>query len=128
MEVPENLYYTKDHEWIKVDGDTITVGITAFAQSELGEIVFVDLPAKGRTLKQKEVLCVVESTKAASDVYAPVSGEVVEVNGSLESEPTTINNDPYLGGWLIKLKVGATFKAELSSLLDAAAYQALIRK
>lgn len=100
----KSLKYTKDHEWLKIEGSVATVGITDFAQSELGDLVFVDLPKIGSELKRGDVLCVVESTKAASDVYAPISGRVAEVNSSLEADPQHINLDPYGQGWIAKLE------------------------
>ena len=124
MSSPKGLQYTKDHEWIKDNGGRAQVGITEFAQSELGELVFVDLPAVGKSIKAGEVLCVVESTKAASDVYAPVSGTVVEVNSKLSDNPTLVNSDPYGEGWLVVLE-----KVEKSSdLMEADAYDQLLSK
>lgn len=102
--IPDELRYTKDHEWIKIEGTTGLVGVTDFAQSELGEIVFVDLPAVGRTITQGEAFCVLESTKAASDVYSPASGIVKEVNTKLTNEPSAVNSNPYSNGWLVKLE------------------------
>jgi len=126
MEFPEGLRYTKDHEWVRVTEEGAVVGITSFAQDELGEIVYVDPPAVGTTLAQKGVLCVVESTKAASDVYAPISGKVIEVNARLAQEPSLINSDPYGEGWLVKLS--SVDEAQVSALLSAADYQALVQK
>lgn len=122
--VPSNLKYTEQHEWLKLEGDVATVGITDHAQTALGDLVFVELPAKGRQVKQGESFVVVESVKAASEVYAPVSGEVVEVNDALSGNPALINSAPYDGGWICKIK--ATDKAELSKLLDVEKYQALV--
>ncbi|MER3525340.1 MAG: glycine cleavage system protein H [Ignavibacteria bacterium] len=124
MTFPEHLKYTKDHEWIHVDGDTGTVGITDYAQGELGDIVFVELPAVGKTLKAHETFGTIEAVKAVSDLYAPVSGTVVAVNKEVEKVPETINKDPYNVGWMIKVKI--TDPSELNALLDAAAYKALI--
>lgn len=122
MNTPENLKYAKSHEWVKDNGDgTVTVGITDHAQDALGDIVFVELPSVGTQLSAGDTFGVVESVKAASDVYAPVGGEVLEVNSVLEDSPETINDAPYEGGWLMKLK--ATDAAELDDLLDASAYQ-----
>ncbi len=121
--VPANLKYTEQHEWLKLDGDVATVGITDHAQSALGDLVFVELPAKGRQVKAGEAFVVVESVKAASEVYAPISGEVVEVNDALSGNPALINSAPYDGGWICKIR--ATDKAELSKLLEPAAYQSL---
>lgn len=124
MNFPKDLKYTKDHEWVRVDGSTATVGITEFAQNELGELVFVDLPAVGKKLKAHDTMCVVESTKAASDVYSPISGTVTEVNSSLSSSPNSVNNDPYGTGWLAKLK---DFSAsELTSLMSSEDYAKLV--
>lgn len=120
MNFPKELKYTQEHEWVKVDGTTATCGITEFAQSELGDVVFVDLPTTGKSVKQKDSICVVESTKAASDVYAPISGTVKESNVSLTTEPQLINSDPYGKGWMVKLD-GIT-SAELSNLMSADQY------
>lgn len=124
MNIPGNLKYTKDHEWVLAAGNVATVGITEFAQSELGDLVFVDLPAIGKKIKVGEALCVVESTKAASDVYAPIVGEVVEGNEALASDPGLVNRDPYSGGWLVKVK----FDGVVSHLMDAAKYTELVSK
>jgi len=121
--VPANLKYTDQHEWLKLDGDIATVGITDYAQGALGDLVFVELPAKGRQVKTGESFVVVESVKAASEVYAPISGEVVEVNEALTKSPELINSAPYDGGWICKIR--ATDKGELAKLLDAGAYQKL---
>ena len=124
MNVPADLKYTKSHEWVKVDGDTATIGITDYAQSELGDIVFVDLPTPGRALRAEESLASVESVKTVSDVYAPVAGEVVEVNGALGAQSELVNTDPYGSGWLVKVKLSDP--ASLDGLLDASAYSASI--
>ena len=121
--VPADLRYTKDHEWVRVEGDTATIGVTDFAASQLGDVVFVDLPVVGRSVDQFATFGVVESVKAVSDLYAPVSGEVVEVNGDLGSKPELVNSDPFGGGWMIRVKVGNA--AQLDELLDAAGYQKL---
>jgi len=121
--VPAELKYTKSHEWVRVEGDTVTIGITEFAQSELGDVVYVDLPAVGRTLAVEEVFGSVESVKTVSDLYAPVAGEVVEVNGLLTSQSELVNSDPYGQGFMIKVKVSGDLP---SDLLDAAGYEALI--
>ncbi|MCC6887887.1 MAG: glycine cleavage system protein GcvH [Hyphomicrobiales bacterium] len=118
------LKYTKDHEWLRIDGAVATVGITPYAQEKLGDLVFVELPAVGAKLDRGAVAATVESVKAASEVYAPVTGEVVAVNDRLAAEPGLVNAAPTGDGWLFKIKVTAT--AELDSLLDEAAYQALI--
>ncbi len=121
--VPGGLKYTEQHEWVKLDGDVATVGITDYAQGALGDLVFVELPAKGRKVKQGEEFVVVESVKAASEVYAPLSGEVVEVNDGLNGSPALINSAPYGEGWICKIKI--TDKGELAKLLDSEAYQKL---
>lgn len=126
MTLPENLKYTKDHEWILIDGATGTVGITDHAQGELGDVVFVELPAVGRTLKQGESFGTIEAVKAVSDLYAPVSGSITEVNGELNGTPELVNKEPYGKGWMVKIKLANP--DELKGLLDAAGYQALIGK
>lgn len=117
-------YYTEDHEWIDVDGETATVGITDYAQSQLGDIVFAEVPATGATLKKGGDAAVVESVKAASDVYAPVSGVVTESNDALEGDPALVNSDPEGEGWFFKLTLSDT--SELDTLMDAAAYKAFV--
>ena len=117
-------YFTEDHEWIEVDGDSATVGITDYAQSQLGDIVFAEVPATGATLKKGGDAAVVESVKAASDVYAPVSGTVIEGSGALEGDPALVNNDPEGEGWFFKITLSDT--SELDSLMDAAAYKAFV--
>ena len=121
---PENYRYTKEHEWVLVEGDTGTVGITDHAQEELGDIVYVDLPKAGAAIEQGKSLGSVESVKAVSDVYCPVSGEVTETNATLADKPETLNSDPHGAGWLIKLKLKNP--AEAASLMSAADYQAYI--
>lgn len=121
MQIPENLKYTKDHEWILLEGQVATVGITEFAQSELGDIVFVDLPAAGKVVRESDSLCVVESTKAASDVYAPIGGAVQESNQLLAATPEMINKAPYAQGWLVKLK--DIDPADAAKLMSAAEYK-----
>ena len=116
--------YTKDHEWVEVDGSTALIGITEFAQSELGEIVFADLPEAGAQINKGQAICVLESTKAASDVYAPVSGSVVEVNAALKDDPALVNREPYEGGWLVKLE--GIEAAELAGLMSAEEYAAFL--
>lgn len=123
---PENLKYTKDHEWVLVDGDTATIGITDFAQKELGDVVFVELPDVGRQLAQNEEFGTIESVKAVSEVYSPVSGEVIEVNSELQDKPETVNEDPYGKGWILKLRIAES--AQVGQLMDAAAYQELTSK
>jgi|SRR6056297_2976770 len=124
MNIPENLKYTKDHEWIKVDGDTVTVGITDYAQGELGDIVFVEIETEGENLEKEEVFGTVEAVKTVSDIFMPVSGEVVEVNPKLEDSPEIVNKDPYGEGWLIKVKLSD--KSEIDDLLDASKYKEII--
>ncbi len=124
MEFPGTLKYTKDHEWIKVEGNTATVGITDFAQHELGDIVFVDIDTVGKTLHENEVFGTVEAVKTVSDLFLPVSGTVNELNPDLEGNPESVNSDPYGKGWMIKMTI--TNPAELDALLDVAAYKALI--
>jgi glycine cleavage system H protein len=125
MNIPDNLKYTKEHEWISVDGDTATVGITDFAQRELGDIVYVEVDTEGEELDQDEVFGTVEAVKTVSDLFMPISGEVLEFNEALEDEPELINKDPYGKGWIIKVKIKNT--AELDTLLDATAYKKLIK-
>ena len=119
-----SVYFTKDHEWISVDGDSATVGITAFAQEQLGDVVFVELPEVGKSLDKGAEAAVVESVKAASEVYAPVSGEVVEVNSALEGEPGKVNEDAEGAGWFIRLKLAD--KSQLDGLMDEAAYKTFV--
>ena len=119
---PADLKYTKDHEWVRGGGAEATIGITDYAQAQLGDVVFVELPAVGRTIKQGEVFGTIESVKAVSELYAPVSGEVLEVNGRLDGEPALVNTSPYGDGWMVKLRM--TEPTEKSALLDAAAYAA----
>lgn len=122
--IPKDLKYTKDHEWVKPEDGTARVGITHHAQKELGDIVFVELPEMGKKVKKGELVATVESVKAVGEVYAPASGEVVEVNTALESSPELVNKDPYGEGWIFALKVADP--AELDELMDAAAYEALV--
>jgi len=122
---PANLKYVKSHEWVKVEADgTVTVGITDHAQAALGDLVFVDTPKVGRTVAAGEACAVVESVKAASDVYAPIAGEVIEANAALASAPETLNSDPYNAGWMWKMKPANA--ADLNGLLDAAGYTATL--
>jgi glycine cleavage system H protein len=115
------IFYTEDHEWISVDGDTATVGITDYAQEQLGDLVFVELPESGKAVKKGDVAVVVESVKAASDVYAPVDGEIVDANGALSSEPALVNSSATGDGWLWKMKLAD--KGQLEGLMDEAAYK-----
>ncbi len=124
MNIPAELKYTKDHEWVKIDGDTATIGITAFAQGELGDIVYVDVDTLDETVAKDEVFGTVEAVKTVSDLFMPLSGEVIEFNEDLEDNPESVNDDPYNSGWMIKIKLSDT--TELDSLLDADAYKALI--
>ncbi|MET0238523.1 MAG: glycine cleavage system protein GcvH [Sphingobium sp.] len=117
-------YFTDEHEWIDVSGDIATVGITEYAQEQLGDIVFVELPAEGKTFTKGDDAAVVESVKAASDVYAPISGEVVEVNGALEDEPALVNSDAEEDGWFFKLRL--TDASELDGLMDEASYKEFV--
>jgi glycine cleavage system H protein len=122
--VPKDLRYTKDHEWVRVDGDEATIGITEYAAGQLGDIVFVELPEVGRTLAQFATFGVVESVKAVSDLFAPLSGEVVASNAALAGTPELVNSDPHGDGWMIRLRLSAP--GEVDELLDATAYDALI--
>ena len=124
MNFPAELKYTKDHEWVRIEGDMATVGVTDFAQSELGDIVFVEIETQGETLEEHAIFGTVEAVKTVSDLFMPVSGTVVEVNAGLEADPADVNNDPYGNGWMIKVKLAEG--ADLSSLMDAAAYGALV--
>ena len=124
MNIPENLKYTKDHEWIKVNGDEAYVGITDYAQNELGDIVFVEIETEGENLDKEEVFGTVEAVKTVSDIFMPLSGEVMEVNPKLEDSPEIVNKDPYGEGWLIKVKISD--KSELDDLLEASKYKELI--
>ncbi|WP_299249693.1 glycine cleavage system protein GcvH [uncultured Lacinutrix sp.] len=124
MNIPSELKYTKDHEWVKVEGDVITIGITDFAQSELGDIVYVEVETVDETLDAEEVFGTVEAVKTVSDLFLPVSGEIIEFNESLEDEPEKVNSDPYGEGWMVKVKVSDA--SQLESLLSAEAYKELI--
>lgn len=124
MNIPENLKYTKDHEWLKADGNVAVVGITDFAQGELGDIVFVEIETEGEQLAKEETFGTIEAVKTVSDLFMPVSGEVIEINEKLEDNPEIINQDPYGDGWLIKIKVEDP--AEIEGLMDAAAYTAQV--
>lgn len=124
MSVPADLKYTKDHEWIKVEGDTAIIGITDYAQGELGDIVYVEVDTEGDELDKEETFGTVEAVKTVSDLFMPISGEVLEFNEALEDAPETVNKDAYGEGWMIKVKIADA--SELDSLMDAAAYEALI--
>lgn len=124
MNIPENLKYTKDHEWCAIEGDIVTIGITDFAQSELGDIVFVEVETEGESLDQEEVFGTVEAVKTVSDLFMPISGEVIEFNEEIESSPELVNSDPYGKGWMIKVKCSDV--AQLEDLLSAEAYKDLV--
>ena len=124
MNFPEELKYTKDHEWLRVEGDNVYVGVTAFAQGELGDIVFVDIDSEGETLEKEEVFGSIEAVKTVSDLFMPINGKVLSFNKKLEDQPELINTDPYTEGWIIKITILDV--AEIDELLDASAYQELI--
>ena len=124
MNIPTELKFTKDHEWVRIDGDILTIGITDFAQSELGDIVYIEVDTLDENLKAEEVFGTVEAVKTVSDLFAPVSGEIIEFNESLEDSPEKVNEDPYGEGWMIKLKYENI--TELDNLLDASDYKSLI--
>ena len=124
MNIPSELKYTKDHEWIKIEGDVATIGITDFAQGELGDIVYVDVDTLDDTVDRDEVFGSVEAVKTVSDLFMPLTGEVVEFNEKLEDEPEVVNKDPYGDGWMIKISIADS--SQIEDLLDAAAYQKLI--
>lgn len=123
MNFPEELKYTKDHEWIKIDGDVATIGITEFAQKELGDIVYVEVETVGETIEAGEVFGTVEAVKTVSDLFMPLTGEILEFNEELESSPELVNESPYEGGWMVKVKISGEAP---SDLLDAAAYAELV--
>ncbi len=124
MHIPAELKYTKDHEWARIEGEVATVGITDYAQSELGDIVYVELPEVGKKTKQADSFGTIEAVKAVSDLFAPLSGEIIEINHTLSDQPEVINKDPYGEGWLVKIKVSN--KSEISKLLDKSKYEELI--
>jgi glycine cleavage system H protein len=124
MNVPQNLKYTKDHEWVLVEGDVATVGITDFAQGELGDIVYIEIETVGESIDHEEVFGSVEAVKTVSDLFMPISGEIIEFNDKLEADPELVNSDPYGDGWMIKVKISDA--SQVNDLLDAAAYSALI--
>ncbi|MGV3530671.1 MAG: glycine cleavage system protein GcvH [Flavisolibacter sp.] len=124
MNLPDNLRYTKEHEWIRLEGDVAYIGITDFAQHELGDIVYVDIESVGQTINANEVFGTVEAVKTVSDLFLPVTGEVLEVNEKLNANPELVNNDPYGDGWMIKMKPATT--ADVESLMDKGAYEQLI--
>lgn len=124
MNIPADLKYTQDHEWVRMDGDMAVVGVTDFAQGELGDVVFVEIETEGETLDKGETFGTVEAVKTVSDLFMPVAGEVAEVNEALADEPELVNKDPYGKGWMIKIKISDA--AELAELMDADAYKAMI--
>lgn len=124
MNIPESLKYTEDHEWIKIEGGIATVGITDFAQSELGDIVYVEIETEGESIDKGEVFGTVEAVKTVSDLFMPVSGEIIAVNENLEDDPETVNDDPYQKGWMIKIKMSST--KELEELLSDSQYREVI--
>ena len=124
MNIPENLKYTKDHEWVSIDGEVATVGITHFAQKELGDIVYVEVETLDQTLEKDEIFGTVEAVKTVSDLFLPLSGEIIEFNDALESKPESVNSDPYGDGWMIKIKI--TNLDEIDSLLSSDSYKELI--
>lgn len=124
MNIPANLKYTKDHEWVSIEGDIATVGITDFAQKELGDIVYVEVETLDQTLEKDEVFGTVEAVKTVSDLFLPLSGEIIEFNEALDSKPEKVNSDPYGAGWMIKVKVSN--KAEIDTLLSSESYKELI--
>ena len=125
MNIPTELKYTKDHEWVKIDGEIATIGITDFAQQELGDIVYIEIESIGETLDAEEVFGTVEAVKTVSDLFMPLSGEVLEFNAALEDTPESVNDDPYKSGWMIKVKI--VDPSQISDLLDFDAYQQLIK-
>ncbi len=124
MEFPSELKYSKDHEWVRVDGDSAYIGITSFAQAELGDIVFVDIDSEGEVLEKEQVFGSIEAVKTVSDLFMPISGKVLEINTALEDTPELINTDPYLDGWIIKISISED--SELDELLDDISYKNLV--
>lgn len=124
MNIPTELRYSKDHEWVRVEGDTAIVGITDFAQSQLGDIVFVDVTTEGETLAQHDIFGTIEAVKTVSDAFLPVSGEIIEFNEALNDSPESVNKDPYGDGWMVKVRMSDP--GELDSLMDAEGYKAMI--
>jgi len=125
MDLPDNIKYTEDHEWVAIDNDIVTVGITDFAQSELGDIIFVEFPEEGMTVNQKESIGTLEAVKTVADIFSPLSGYILELNESLESTPELINEDPYKDGWILKIKISN--REELKSLLSNLDYKKIIK-
>ena len=124
MNVPENLFYTKDHEWLRVEGNFGFIGVTDFAQGELGDVVFIEIETVGETLKKEEVFGTIEAVKTVSDMFMPVGGEVIELNPKLEKSPEVVNKDPYGDGWMVKIKISDP--SEVKSLLSAEKYKAIL--
>ena len=125
MNIPKDLKYTKDHEWVKIEGEEAVIGITSFAQSELGDIVFVEIDSEGDTIEKSEVFGTVEAVKTVSDLYMPLSGEILSYNSELDNSPEKVNDDPYGDGWMIRIKL--TDQSEIDSLLDCQQYEELIK-
>jgi glycine cleavage system H protein len=124
MNIPAELKYTKDHEWVRIEGDIATVGITEFAQSELGDIVYVEIETVGETIAQEEIFGSIEAVKTVSDLFMPISGEVLEFNDELNGNPELVNSDPYGAGWMVKVRISNT--SEIEKLLDSSSYQDLV--
>ncbi len=124
MNIPADLKYTKDHEWVRVEGDVAVVGITDFAQGELGDIVYVEIETQGESFEAEEIFGSIEAVKTVSDLFMPISGEIIEVNADLEDSPETVNSDPYGKGWMVKVKIADA--SELDALMDAEQYENLI--
>jgi len=124
MNIPAELKYTKDHEWVKIEGDIATVGITEFAQSELGDIVYVEIETVGEIIAQEEIFGSIEAVKTVSDLFMPISGEILEFNEELDGNPELVNSDPYGAGWMVKVKISDA--SEVANLLDSVAYQELV--
>jgi glycine cleavage system H protein len=124
MNIPAELKYTKDHEWVKIEGDIATVGITEFAQSELGDIVYVEIETVGETIAQEEIFGSIEAVKTVSDLFMPISGEILELNEELDGNPELVNSDPYGAGWMVKVKISDA--SEIENLLDSEAYKSLV--
>ena len=124
MNIPAELKYTKDHEWVRIEGDIATVGITEFAQSELGDIVYVEIETVGEKIAQEEIFGSIEAVKTVSDLFMPLSGEILEFNKELDGNPELVNSDPYGAGWMVKVKITDT--SEIEKLLDSSAYQELV--
>ena len=124
MSVPSDLYYTADHEWVRMDGDIATIGVTDYAQGELGDIVFVEVETEGETLEAEEVFGTIEAVKTVSDLILPITGEIIEMNKAIDDDPSLINNDPFGAGWIIKVRVSNP--SDVEGLMDATAYEAAI--